>query len=140
MYQVQLAFRYAQLCVYLGLGGGPVVYVVCIYLKISIAFPPLRANPVQTPCISTYIYIVYILYPKGPSRLLFSSQKTHTHTHTSPLLCVCTQAQVSIYHHIYKSKRKKERKAANGSQNVRQSSSRSEQKKKNKSISSLFIS
>lgn len=40
MYQVQLAFRYAQLCVYLGLGGGPVVYVVCIYWKISIAFPP----------------------------------------------------------------------------------------------------
>lgn len=143
MYQVQLAFRYTHtLCI--SRAGWWSSSVCSVHLLEDIhRIPPLRANPVQTPCISTYIYIVYILYPKGPSRLLFSSQKTHTHTHTLVLLSVYVHKLKYRSITAYTSRREKEeRKAANGSQNVRQSSSRPEKKKRKRktSLFRLFLS
>ena len=80
MYQVQLAFRYTHTLCISRAGWWSIVYVVCIYWKISIAFPPRSKSSSDSLYKYTYIYSIYILYPKGPSRLLFSSQKTHTHT------------------------------------------------------------
>ena len=100
MYQVQLAFRYTHTLCISRAGWWSIVYVVCIYWKISIAFPPRSKSSSDSLYKYTYIYSIYILYPKGPSRLLFSSQKTHTHTHQFSCLCMYTSSSIDLSPHI----------------------------------------
>ena len=81
MYQVQLAFRYTHtLCISRAGWWSSSVCSVHLLEDIHRIPPPLRANPVQTPCISTHIYIVYISYIRKGPQDSYSLLKRHTHT------------------------------------------------------------
>ena len=109
MYQVQLAFRYTHtLCI--SRAGWWSSSVCSVHLLEDIhRIPPLGANPVQTPCISTYIYI-YSLYPISERALktliLFSKD---THTHQSSCLCMYTSSSIDLSPHIQVEEKKREK-------------------------------